>query len=89
MIFNFVKGFKYKWNNETRNIRKQITVAIIMVIVGTLLLIFLLNKLLLSRVYMYNKTRVMQDAFSDLDKASKNGEVYTDDYYDKIEETSA
>ena len=89
MIFNFVKGFKYKWNNETRNIRKQITVAIIMVIVGTLLLIFLLNKLLLSRVYMYNKTRVMQDAFTALDKASKSGEVYTDDYYYKIEETSA
>ena len=80
---------KAKWSTETRNIRKQITVAIILVVVGILLLIFLMNKLLLSRIYMYNKFGIMRQAFSTLDSNSVKGDIYTDDYYAKLEEMSA
>ncbi len=86
---NFVDKLKYKLNNETRNIRKQITVAIILVVVGILLLIFLMNKLLLSRIYMYNKFNVMHQAYESLDANSTNGEIYTDDFYIQLENMSA
>lgn len=86
---NLIDKVRYKWRFETRNIRKQIAATIFLVVFGILMMIFSLNKTLLSRVYMYDKYHVMQEAFQLLDKNSEDGEIYTEDFYTQLETTCA
>lgn len=71
-----------KWKNKKKkSIRNQLSISIILVVVGILFMIFLLNTTLLGQIYLYSKQKAMISTFQALNQAAENDELYTDDYY--------
>ncbi|MCR4673501.1 MAG: HAMP domain-containing histidine kinase [Lachnospiraceae bacterium] len=66
---------------KNKNIRNQLSISIVLVVVGVVLLIFILNSTLLGFIYLYYKQKVMIDSFNTLNSASESGDLYTEDYY--------
>lgn len=72
-----------------QSLRRQITMVMCCLVAGAILLCWILNSTLLESYYVYNKERVLKDAYQTISEASKKGTLESDDFYVTFENLSA
>ena len=70
------------------SIRKQILMAFLIIMTGTILLCWFLNSRFLERYYIYNKQQVMLKAYELLNKATQDGSIQSDDFEAELQKIS-
>ncbi len=68
-----------------KSIANQISISIVLVVLGVITAMAIMNSTLLSRVYMINKRKAMVEAFNGIYTASEDRSLYEDDYYYHLE----
>ena len=70
------------------SIRKQILMAFLIIMSGTILLCWFLNSRFLERYYIYNKQQVMLEAYELINKATQDGSIQSDDFETELQKIS-
>ncbi len=68
-----------------RSLTRQIMFAIICLVVGTIIALFVINSSFLGKYYKHEKRDLLVESFTTLESASKNGTLYTSEFDDDFE----
>lgn len=69
-----------KPNIKSVSISTELAIAILLVTAVMLSLVYFMNSVFLSRIYLRYKKEAMEESFDELNDASSKGILYTDDY---------
>ncbi|MBQ8663233.1 MAG: HAMP domain-containing protein [Eubacterium sp.] len=68
-----------------KSLTRQIMFAIIILVVGTIVALFVVNTTFLSKYYVFEKRNLLMESFDTLQTASENGTLYSSDFNDDFE----
>lgn len=67
------------------SIRRQMLFIFILVMTGTVMLCWFLNKGLLGRYYLHNKQQMLETAYLNINEAASNGSIQSQEFKEKLQ----